>query len=294
MTDELVNQAAVVGHNEPPDHGKMAHERMLEEYGGVTVAVEKLLAEAREAPKTVNDDETAGQLAKLVKRLRDVAAQCGAYHKKEKEPYLRAGQAVDRYFFGLIEKCARRQRTDKPGAADILQARIDEFMQRKLAEERRQREEEARKAREAEEEATRKRLAEQAAADAARLAADRARKPENIEAHTERAEQHQTAADTARLEENTLRDRTMETAQAAAAKPSAMVGRRVSDDVKLTMRTEAYCEVTDVEQLDKDVLWAFVDDAAKVKACKSWAKTTGHKRQMAGATIGHREVAVVR
>jgi hypothetical protein len=291
---DLLNVDAVAGHNAPPDHGRIAAERMEEEYSKLAGQVDALLDEARTAPTTVTDDETAGILAKLVKRFRDVTAQLKSYHTTEKEPYLRAGQAVDRYFFGLIEKCSRRNIRDKPGAADILQARIDNYQQQKLMAERIRRDEEARLAREAEERIRDERIAQEAAAEEARKAAERARKAENIVAHQATASTHQVAANALTAREDLAREQRIEAQQAAAAKPSEMVGTRLSDDVKVTMRTEGYCNILDVNELDMVALWPFIDDAAKEKACRSWAKTTGYKKQMPGADIGFREKTVIR
>lgn len=293
MTD-LLNADAVMGHNAPPDHGAIAAERMEEVYGSFLRQVEELIAEAAAAPTEVTDDHTAGILAKLIKRLRDTTNQAISYHKVEKEPFLRAGQAVDRYFFGLIERCARRNRTEKPGAADILQARIDAWMARKLAEERRKREEEARIAREAEEAARKAREAEQRAAAEAAAKAERARKAENIQTLQAQAELHESAAREAAAQEEIAKDRRLDAQQAAAASPSEMVGTRVSDDVKLSVRREGYIEILDVDFLDMKELWPFIKDEEKIRAAKAWAKTTGFRKPMPGAEVGFRERSVVR
>lgn len=301
--NDAENPRAIVGGNAPPDHGALAAERMNEEYGDLKKTVDELLAEALPligskekniAPVYVTDDATMGDFAKLVKRLRDVAVQLASHHKREKEPYLRAGQAVDRFFFGLHELCTRRNRTDKPGAADILQARIDDFMQRKLAQEQARRNEEARLAREEEDRLTRKRLADEEAARQALAASERARKTENVEAHQAKAADHAASAASSKAEENIARERAVETANAAAAKPADLVGTRVSDDVKVTMARENYAEVDDVAKLSMADLWPFVDDDAKVKALKAWAKVTQYKRQMEGARIGSRPKTVIR
>lgn len=303
MSDTLINEEAVQGHNAPPDHGKIAADRMNEEYAKERKAVDDLLGEAlhligskdKNIPAVyVEDDETMGRFATLVKRLRDTSAQLLSHHKKEKEPYYRAGQAVDRFFFGLAELCTRRNKTDAAGAADILQARVDDFMQKKLAAEEARRAEARRLAQAEEDRLTRLRLAQEQAARDALLKAERAKKPENIEAHQTTAADNAAKAIETRGAENVARDKTVEATQAAAAKPADLVGTRVSNDTKVTMARENYCEVEDVSLLEGATLWDFVRDDAKIQAVKDWAKITQYKRPMPGAKIGSRPKTVIR
>lgn len=285
---------AGAGHNAPPDHGALAAQRMAEEYAGFSREVDELMAEAKNAPRICNDDETMGTLSKLVKRLRDKASTALTFHRTEKDPYYRAGQAVDRFFFGAHERLARREKTGKAGAADVLGAIVDDYMQRKLAEETRVRQAAERAAREAQKKLDDERIAAEKVAADALAAASRARKPENIDKHQTTAANAAAAAQDAKPMQAVMQERLVEATAAAAAKPSEMVGTRVSDDTKVTMRMEAYCDVTDVAALDKKTLEPFVTDDAWIAAAKAWAKVTQHKRQMAGASIGHRPKTVIR
>ena len=147
---------------------------------------------------------------------------------------------------------------------------------------------------EAEEKIRHERQQQELAAEVARQAAERARKAENIALHQATASTHQVAANALSAREDLAREQRIEAQQAASAKPSEMVGSRLSDDVKLTMRTEGYCTVINVAELDMTALWPFIDDAAKEKACRAWAKTTGFKKSMPGADIGFREKTVIR
>ncbi len=61
-----------------------------------------------------------------------------------------------------------------------------------------------------------------------------------------------------------------------------------------TMADEPYAEILDAALLDKNTLWPFISEDAKGKALRAWAKTTGHRQQMAGASIGKRQKSVVR
>lgn len=293
--DQLAeNERAVIGGNEPPDYGQMAFDEMSEKYRGHERVISELLAEARTAPTEVNDEDTAGILTKLIKRGRDIDKQLESHREAEKEPHLRKEQGVDKYFFSWREKLARRKKTDKPGLIDILYARVDDYNQRKLRAELERRDAEAREAARIEREATAKRLAEEQAARDRLAAAERARKQENIDAHQTAAADHAAAAQDAKRIEDEARVSLHDAEAAAAAKPADMVRARVSDDTILTGKKENYCDVIDVDKLDKDTLWAFVDDAAKVKACKQWAQVTQYKRQMPGANIGQRMKTVIR
>jgi hypothetical protein len=101
----------------------------------------RLLAEAREMPVTVNDDSGALLLGALIKRMRDVDSRIESVRGLEKEPYLRGGNAVDAFFNAWRDKIGRRNKNDrsakpaKPGATDVLQARINDYQNRKIAEE---------------------------------------------------------------------------------------------------------------------------------------------------------------
>ncbi len=289
------NPRATVGDNEAPDYAKQITAQMARDYPTLEPAVNELLAQAREAPKEINDDETAASVGKIIKDLRDVTKRIEAYHGKEKEPFLRGGQGVDQFFFGLWEKCARRIKTAKGGAADILQARVDDYVQRKIAEQRRINEENQRKAQEAADNARRAREAEEQAQRDAVAAAARARKPENVEAHEQKAAGHEQAASTARIDEEVARDNLLDARQMSGAKSADLVRYRDEESgVLLTAKQVPYVEMVDASKLDPVALWPFIKDKEKLAALTAWAKITQHKRQMAGAIIEMRDTGVIR
>ena len=245
-------------------------------------------------PSEINSDEEMGPFATLIERMRDTTSRIKAYHTTEKEPHLRAGQAVDQFFFGWYEKLSRRNKTDKAGAADVLQARVNDWMQRKLAAERaaRQAAEAAARAAEdalraAQQEAARKAL--EAAA-----AADRARKAENIAAHQRQALEE--AAKAAQL--------ASEQAQAAQladdaridtlAKPADMVRTRLDNGPMVTMKQVPVVVLEDAALVDMEALRPYFTEEAILKASKQWAKVTGYKKQMPGLTVKMVDEAVVR
>ena len=292
-----------VGANFPPLARSIAAEENFaasvtafldDEYRELLRTVPELLDEARALPPSVDDDGVMGEYAKLIKRLRDTSARAEAFRVKEGEPYLRGKQAVDSFFFSLQDKCARRDRKAKPGAADVLAQRLDDYNQRKLAAEqarrRKEAEEQERLAREARARADR----EAREAEEARLAAERARKPETVAAKGEIADRAEVAATDSKIESDLALAKAEEAHIATLAKPADIVRHRVDEGPLVTMGTEPYAVVEDEALLDRDRLWPFIALDAKEKALRAWAKTTSYNHPMAGAKIGRRPKSVVR
>jgi hypothetical protein len=294
MDAQAENPKAVVGDNRAPNYAQQVTEAMQREYAALAESVATLLERARALPKEVNDDATMGTFAKLIKDLRDAAKRIEAFHAAEKEPHLRAGQAVDQFFFPLWEKCARRAKNQKPGAADVLNARVDDYQLWKLrAEQERLRleaEEKARAAREAEERARR----EAAEAEEARLAADRARKPETIASKEEVAAAAEAAASASAANAQVAAEQAQAAHVDTLRKPADLVRTRVDGGPIATLVNEPYAVVVDEAKLDRDALWPFISLDAKEKALRAWAKTTGHNKPMAGAEVGRKPKSQIR
>lgn len=289
-----LNPRAVIGDNKSPDYAARVTSALAADYAASAEAVAKLLDEAREAPTSIENDEQMGVLARLVKNFRDATSRLEAFRVAEKEPHFRAAQAVDGWFFALIDKCARRDRKAKPGAADILQARIDDYQQRKLAAEQERRRLEAEKLRREAEEKARREAEERQKAEEARLAAERARKPETAAAKEAIAEQAEQAASAAKVESHAAAEKAEDAYVETLARPADIVRTRVDEGPLVTMQRVGYAEIEDETKLDKEKLWPFISLDAKEKALRAWAKTTGHGQQMAGAAIGHRNKSAVR
>lgn len=303
MSDDAEHPIATIGHNNPPlakmisldeNFAKTVQDFLADEHKAMAPFVADVERQMAEIPEKIEDEDTLGKAAKLVKLARDGARRIEALRVKEKDPYFRAAQAVDNFFISLRDRLARSDRKQKPGLADLLQQAIDDYQQRKLETEmRRRREEAARAEREA---AERRRLEQEAArkAEEDRLAAERARKPEHIETKSEAAaqsaESHATAAVEAQIAERKAEETYVET----LAKPADMVRTRVEEGPTVTMAQEKYAEIDDEALLDKEKLWPFISLDAKEKALRAWAKTTGHTQQMPGAKIGSRNKSVVR
>lgn len=290
---EAENPRAVAGSNEAPDYARQVTEQMARDYAEVAETVAALLTEARALPEKVDDDETMGLYARIIKRFRDLGGRLEAFRIREKEPFLRGGNAVDGFFNALATKIARAKKTDKPGAADVLQARLDDYNQRKLAAERERRRREAEEAELVAREAREKAAREAREAEEARLAAERARKPENIVMRQAAADAAESAASASGIEVTLAEGKAEEAQIATYAKPADIVRTRV-DDALVTMGTEPYAEIEDRTLLDKEALWAFINEDALAKALRAWAKVHGHNKQMAGAAIGKRSKSVVR
>jgi multidrug efflux pump subunit AcrA (membrane-fusion protein) len=112
---------------------------------------------------------------------------------------------------------------------------------------------------------------------------------------TERSLDAAAAADVAQAEALVAQDE-LQAARIAAAQPTAeLVRQRFEATGRLvTSKQTPFTEIVDENALDMVALWPFVSTEAKAKALRAWAKTTGHKKQMTGASIGFRDDAVIR
>lgn len=298
------NPRAVIGANNPPlgqmiaaesgDFATVVTAFLEAEYQQYPEQMQALLDGAANLPETITSQEDKEATATVVKQLRDLNAKFKAFHNKEKQPYLRGGQAVDQYFFGMMDKLAARNRNDRPGAMDVLLKRMTAYDNMLIEQERQRRlaaEAEARRVaeaarREAEEAA---RIQREADARAARARTEATR----LQREQEAQQRREHAAATAALA-TTLAD----TAQAArvetVAPVHAVVRNRGNDGTLSTVRVVPYAIVEDRTLLDKDRLWPFLKMAAIEQALAAWAKTTDYNIQMPGASIGRRNESTVR
>ena len=291
MNQIAENPRAVVGSNQAPDYAKRVTEQMARDYAALMESVDALIKKAEASPKEITTDEEALALGAIVKEIRDAFKRAEAFREAEKEPHFRAGQAVDQFFFALEDQLARRNRTARPGAADILQARIDAHLERKRiieAERRRKEAEElARAARQrAEEEARLRRQEEEA-----RAVAERARKPENAAVRHAEADQIAAQASEATVEAQVAQEKATEAHVATLAKPAELSRTRGGADsggVLLTEARQPYAILVDRTKIDMVKLRPYFNDAEIEKALRGWAKAHNHAVQMDGAEIGFR------
>lgn len=292
-----INPRAVVGDNQAPDYAQTVTEQMARDYAALTLSISAMLDIAREQPTEVTNDEEALTLGALVKRMADADRRAEAFRVAEAEPHLRGKNAVDQFFFSWRDKLGRRNKNDrsaKPGAIDILQARISAYLERKRIEE------EAKRRREAEEQAriAREKAAEEAraaeAAEVARQAAERARAPAKVEEKAAIAELAEERAAIASAEATIAAQQAQEAHIATLAKPAEMARTRGDDGVLLTLAKESYAIMVDRSKLDMAKLAPFLTDAEVEKALRGWAKNTGYAVPMDGAEIGRKNKGVTR
>lgn len=277
-----------------PDYAAEETDRLEREFVDLQREVHAALDEARALPKEVDDKTVADQYTSTIARLRDLNDRVEGVRISEGLPYLRKTGAVNSFFFALREKLARRNKTDNPGAVDVLAARLHAYNERRRLEEQRKRDEEARIAREAEERAAaQRREAERLQREAEEKAA-RARKAENREAAEAAARAAEAAAAKAREEEESERARRQDAEAATRAKPGDLIRERGEGGTLNTMKRVPYVEMVDSMKLDAKALWPFVSDKEKERALKTWAKTTQHRQMMDGAIIEMRNETVVR
>jgi hypothetical protein len=293
-----LNPRASIGDNQGVDQAQIVADRLAIDYGQSVENVEQLLADAEKLPTIVDSDNTALLLGATIKQLRDLDTRLESHRESEKQPYLRAGNAVDNFFHSLRDRIVRRRKNDrsvKPGAIDILQDRINIWQDAKIAEEKarleRERLEAARLAREEQARLAKLRLAAEEAERAVARARSEATKLERANEAAAKAEQealarHQAALASEQAEEARL---------ATLVKPADLSRVRSQDNgVLLTTAREGYAFVTDRAVLDLEALRPFFTDFELDKALRGWAKSTGHVRQLPGAEVGFRNKGVTR
>ena len=290
-----LNPRGVIGNNtDAPDYAKIETDRLARDYEMLATVVGELETEAATIPDVIPDDDVKGKVASLIKRIRDAAKRADGFRELEGQPHFRRKQGVDQFFFGLIDRLAKRDKKNRDGISDRLQAALTDFDNRKLLEEQARR----RKIAEEEARAAAKLRAEQLKrdqqAEEARLAAERARKPEMIAAKEEVANTAEVLATEAAIDATLAGVKAEDAYVATLARPADIMRTRGSDGTLSTMAREGYAEIADARLLDKDALWPFISINEKEKALRQWAKSTGHNQQMDGAKIGFRNKSVVR
>ena len=288
------------GRNEPdaPDYARQEVDRLHDEYGELSRTTDTLIADAEKIPDEIPDDDVKSEVTSLIKRIRDCKVRIEGLHDLEKQPHLRRGQGVDQYFFGLWDKLLKRSRNNHDGIGDILAKRLTQYDSRKLAEEQERRRKAAEEAAKAE--AIARAIREKAEREEReRLeAAARARKAENIEAHTQAAEQAAEEASKARVEEQVATVKADEAHIQTLARPADIMRTRGADGTLSTMGTERYVEITDVRALDLEKLRPFIKYDALETALRGYAASVGYSEdnsvQIAGAKFGKRAKSVVR
>lgn len=147
------------GHNRPPldveARGTFREELLKDRPDFLTRAEDMIEAVAR---VEVTDDVTLGRAGDFVKMLRQAGQHVDAAHKAAKEPYLKAGRAVDEEKNALSLRLA--------SARAEVETRANTFLAQRQAEERAEREKQAAEARRQAEDAAAAEALRREAADA--------------------------------------------------------------------------------------------------------------------------------
>ena len=270
MTTATKTAPAGIGHNRQViDYGEEMRGKLAEDYRDLNLKVTDLLNEARALPKKLEDEDAHNKSVAIVKKLRDELQNVEANRKKEKDPHLQRGRAVDS-FFGDI-----KDRLDK--AIDILLGRIRVYLDAKVEAERIAREKAA--------EAERKRAQEaqvRAAIEAAK--AENAKQIGKALKHAANAQQFQAQAQVAAQQ--------AARSEAAAHASVADLARTRTDAGTSTLRTEWKYEITALDEIDLEKLRPYIAKSEIEKAIRLYIRAGG--RELKGARIFESTSAVVR
>lgn len=299
MSDQdLLNQRAVPGDNSAIDFAGMMLADLDRDYKGPKEDSAKLLAEAAAlvetipVPRIIRDEAIAEKLATLYRRIKDHAKNLTAFHAREKLPHKVRGETCDSFFFGQIDKLARRDKKNKAGAADVLFAIYDEFNQFKLREEELARERELERLAQIERDRVAAAQEAERVAEEARLAAERARAPAQIEKKQEIAQEAAVEADSKKVDAILATDAADKAELATKASPAQMVRTRYESGIIGTMQTENFAEVTDRATLDLEKLRPHLSIAVLEAALRLYAAgfaySNAPENQITGAKFGKR------
>lgn len=290
-----LNPRAVAGGNtDTIDYAQEESDRLQRDYAQLALNVEELETKAAEIPLPIVGDDTKAVVVETIKQIRDAKTRVEALHGLEKQPHLRRGQGVDQFFFGLWGRLTKRAKNDRDGIADVLGRELTDYDVRVLAAETERRRKAAEDAARIAAAAEAERIQREREAEEARLAVERARKPDTTAAKVEIASQKDDAAAAARIEETVAANRAEDAYVETLARPADIMRTRTAGGTLSTMQEEAYAEIEKQELLDRNKLWPYIALAEKQKALNAWAKSTGHNEQMAGAKIGRRPKSRVR
>jgi len=301
MTESINPRETIGGNSGDIDYAKQEVDRLRKEYAPLEQSAAELEVEGQAAEKAgISDPQSKGTVTSLIKRIRDMNKKAEGLRELEGLPHHRRKQGTDQYFFGIIDRLAKRDRKNNDGIGDRLSKMLTEYDTRVLAEEQEKRRKEAAEAARKEREAREAREKAEREAREAEEAAARARAPAKIEEKTEVAVEAAAQASTARVEETVAAAKAEETYVAAQASPADIMRTRGADGTLSTMGTEKFCEITNRKELEKnlDKIAAYIPIAALETAAKAYANSHGYSSdesvQIPGVRFGKRPRSVVR
>lgn len=293
-----VNPRAASGDNTGAiNYAEDETKRLRNEYGYLETTALDLLAKSK--PILIVDSSESKDLVKsLIKNMRDAGKRILGVHEAEKMPHLERGRAADNYFFGINDRLLRRGKTGRAGEGDRLNQLLTDYDVRILAAEQERRRKEAAEAERIRQAAEAERIRKEQEAEEARLAAERARKPETTAAKQEVADQAADAASTARVEETVASARAEDAYVETLARPQDIMRDRSDDGILSTMGSEKFAEITDKNTLDLNKLRPYLAPADLEKALRRYADSVAYSAdasvQIAGARFGKRPKSLVR
>lgn len=250
---------AGIGHNQPPDDIELLRERLDAQTLDLQRRIDDLSSAEKRLPE-VTDDASAGDAADFVKMATAAIKDADAKRVDAKEPFLKAGRAVDGFFKGLSDPL--------DGLRRRVEQRITVYLRAKEARERAAREAEARRLREEAEARER----EARALQRAKLDEEAARRREEAAA---------SAAEANAVE-----------AKVERAKPADLSRTRGDMGSVASLRRMWVGKIDDVRKVDLEALRPYIRPDAIQKAL-NLAVQAG-VRDVAGCTIEETTMANVR
>ena len=253
-----LQDAAPLGHNNPPSDMEILQERMIESSGPLMEKIEVTLDAAREMPRVINDDELAGAFADRIKEITGLIKTLESTRVAEKEPYLALTRAVDGHF----KVPSSKLETAKKWLNEPLTA----YQQRKATEERIRRENEA--------------------------AALRKKADDDAAAAAELEKSNPVAAGIGMAQAVVTEQQAQHVQQSVTVKASELTNSRGNSGALASLRTRVVGEVVSRQMLDLNALRPYFTEDSLQKALN--AAISAGVREVAGARIFEKTDTVVR
>jgi hypothetical protein len=242
--------------NNPPlisaDNLTLEHEALLARVG-------ELESDALRQPSVSEDDEMQGQIQDVIKEIDKTGKLIETTREGVKAPLLAATRTVDGFFKSLWDS------TGKRGRLDVIRAKLastaTNYLRKKEADARREREAESARLRKIEED--QRALARKAEEDAAKL-----REKHRPSAAVEK----ETVADVHLTNANVTAQSAQDAEQAAAAKPADLSRTRSGAGSLGTLAAIWGFEIENIDLVPASALWPYIPRAVKETAIKAYVK----------------------
>jgi hypothetical protein len=244
--------------NRPP---LISTDELMVDHSAIVARVGELEAEAAAQPHRVNNDDEQGALQDVIKRIDDHSKVIEAKREDVKGPFLTASRIVDGFFKALSEP----KRGGTPGRLEIIRNRLaaigGDYLRRKEAAERLEREQAAARQR-----AEEQRLRDEAAA--AELAAARLRERNRPTAAVEK----ETVADIRTEQAAHAGARASELETQAAARPAELARTRSALGSLGTLKAEWMHTIEDIDLVPLEMIASYIKREAIEVAVRAFIK----------------------